>query len=142
MAPRTPSKSGARKRPAKTSKRRSLPAPQGVTSDAFGLVADGNCLAPTIEAGETILVEPDTLPRPGELAVVWFRGGLGPVGKVLHSPLFGYPHNPDSDAEVVLRLGQLQPPRLFQTGMGNVAKIARCCGVYDKRGSYRLIGEA
>ncbi len=77
----------------------SLPKGKSV-KDAIGLRVAGDCLAPEVNDGDVVVLD-SKVPKPGELAVIWFKGAA-PIIKYLVSDLtFFYPYNPKS--EIVLR---------------------------------------
>jgi hypothetical protein len=137
-----PSKTNAKtKRPAKVGRPSPSPAytadgigevprPSGTSRDAFGLVVDGDCLAPKVRNGQVIIVEKG-LPRPGELAVVWAKGLDRPQVKILARELFGFPHHPESTVCHSVELEQLNPPRRFRMWADGVDKIMRVSAVVD-----------
>lgn len=111
---------------------RVVKAPRGVSSAAFAMQGDGDCLNPRVRDGQMILVEPGRLPQPGELMVLWIKGNPGPIVKILSKEIFGYPLHPESNVVPAVYFEQLNPPKRYQVFIDKVECIARVHSVYDR----------
>jgi len=107
-----------------------VPRPAGASRDAFGLVVQGDCLAPKVKNGQIVVVDKG-LPKPGELAVIWAKGCDRPQVKYLAAPIFGFPHHPESTVCHGIELEQLNPPRRLRIWADRVERIMRVAAVVE-----------
>jgi hypothetical protein len=43
--------------------------------NAYAITGDGDCLLPMVRTGDTLVCDPDQTPAPGDLVVIWWKGG-------------------------------------------------------------------
>jgi hypothetical protein len=101
-----------------------MPRPTDVPADAFGLTLVGDCLKPLARSGQVAVVT-EGLPQPGELVVLWPKGGSRPQLKILRSPIVGWPPHPDSAVVPTVEVATLNPPRSYWFWLDQVEHIAR-----------------
>jgi hypothetical protein len=101
-----------------------IPRPKKAPPDSFGLKISGNCLAPRARDGQFAIVE-SKLPKPGDLAVFWFKGHLMPTIKILSGPIIGYPLHPESECIPIIQVEQLNPPQRYEVRLDKIECIAR-----------------
>jgi hypothetical protein len=110
--------------------KKTVAAPEGASSEAFGLRVDGDCMAPHLRTGQVVIVDVG-LPRVGELAVIWARGASRPIVKRLAEELIGFPHHPESELAHAIMLEQTNPPKRYRIWANNVERIMRVHAVVD-----------
>lgn len=59
-------------------------APEALGPNAYGVICRGDCLAPVINDGDTVICDPDAEPASGDYVNVWWKGAdSGPSVKRL-----------------------------------------------------------
>lgn len=107
---------------------------KGLPADYIALKIDGDCLVPRAHDGEIVIAE-RKLPKPGELAVFWFKGRARPVVKVLRTRLdLLYPFVPGGNCVAVIEFEQSNPPKRYAVSIDEIECIARVHSVRSERG--------
>ncbi len=91
--------------------------PADVTGpDTYGLVVNGDCMAPHVHHGDTAILSPAAPIEPGTIVVLWPIGDGRPVLKrLVMMPMcaIGSPVHPDSTVVPLVIVEQTNPPKRY-----------------------------
>ena len=94
---------------------------------SYGLIVKGNCMAPEIVDGDTIVVSPSTDVTVGMIVAFSFRDGrMGAVKRLTHLPR---PPKPDDEVEVLIRVEMNNPPQTYFLPWSAIDKMHAVNGV-------------
>jgi hypothetical protein len=94
--------------------------PDGRDPTAYCCVGDGDCMAPEIGDGDTVIASPAAPLVPGQPVIVWFRDGR----QLLIKRLIATPDTPENP----MVIATLNPYRQFRIPMRLVDRVHRIVG--------------
>lgn len=99
-----------------------------MSQNAFALRMRGDLLEPKISNGQFMVID-GSLPKAGDLAVIWPAKGGDPVANVICHDLVGYPLSSRSECVPIVRLKVLNPVEEFAVPMDRIRCIAKVCKI-------------